>query len=145
MRPTSSLAVQSDPHVSLEGIRPSQAKADLRQSDSVRLPEHAGPTLGEVALEALISHYGTLKVLTIEAGETDPSFVKREILAGKFNRIAKCGPAAFAAIGAATQEAFGSLESPSSRARRVLRQAIRLLSEVEQFIDYTEDKKAGAA
>lgn len=141
MAPISSAARKSVPHVSLDEIRPTTVKADLAPSDSVRLPEGAGPSLGEVALDALIAYYGSLKALTLEIGETDPSFVKREILAAKFNRLAPIDAGAKAALSRAMNTAYEPLSTPDIRALQTIARIVALMEELRQYAEFNASKR----
>ena len=127
-----SAAVLSDPVRTLDGVRPAQAKAELRGSEPVGSSDAIGP----IARDAVVKHYGSVKAAAITL-DVDPSLLMRELDAGKLGRLDK-DPAAVASVAAALTQAYAPLATPQARGRSVIRNIRRELDELDQAIDATE-------
>lgn len=129
-------ADSSVPVRTLDNIRPSQAKAGLHpthESDLVRSSDGLG--LGDVIVDAVLKHYGSVKAAAISL-RVDPSLMQREFDAGKFARLNDADAAAKAAIADALYQTFGRLEDPKARAVRRMREAVECLKDIEAFLEY---------
>lgn len=121
---------RSDPVCSLDHIRPTPAKAGLKQSDA---SDHS---VVAVTRDALVKHYGSVKAMAFALGEVDPSLMNREFDAGKLARVDQfAGPEAKAAIALALTEAFGVLTTPQARIRAAIREMRAKCDEFEQFVE----------
>lgn len=127
MASTVATARSSDPVPSLDGLRPTPAKAGLRG-------DQRGPSVCTVMAEAVIAHYGGSVKEAAFALQVDRSLMMREFKAGDFHRIDALDDVAKAAIFAAVHEAFGPLTTVGARARHLFQQRRKLDQEIEQLV-----------
>lgn len=119
----------------LDAVRPQMAKA----STAVNASQSA---MTDVVRHGLIRACGSLKAAAIEM-DIDQGQLTRDLQSGKFNfeRLERLGVEQKAIVIACLHEEYRPLQSPESHARRVLRQAMALLGEIEQFIDHVEERR----
>lgn len=113
---------------SIDDLKPRMAKAKLH-TQSAAIP------LTAVVKEALIRHHGSLKAAAIMM-QIDPGQLTRDLQTGDFKLKKLDGDLeAIVAIAHALYDAFGQLDSPAARVRRVLREIHERLAEVEQYVE----------
>lgn len=130
------IADRSDLVGSLDTLRPTPAKAGLSRtgvSDSVGSSDGIG--LGALIKDAVIKHYGSVKAAAISLN-VDPSLMVREFEAGKIARLEQADPQVKAAIAGALFEAFGQLEDPKARTKRLATDVIAAMHEILAFLEY---------
>lgn len=102
MRPTVANAPSSFPVLDPECLGRRQVKATLKSPTS-------DFTLGSVIWEVLVKEHGSVKAAAFTMGNTDPSFLRRQILDGTLTikKLFEADPRALAAFGEFLVEQYG--------------------------------------
>lgn len=127
----------------------SRTVSNAPSSDPLRLPdtfgapalkvgmESDGIGIGSVVFEALVQHFGTVKVLAFELGQADPSQVRAEIKAGDFRRLDKhAKPAVRAVVAEAVQSAYGKNYSVDDDAEQTVAMLFALATRLAQYVAF---------
>ena len=120
----------------LDAVRPQMAKVE----PSVNASQLA---MSDVVRDGLIRACGSLKAAALTMG-IDQGQLTRDLQSGKFNfdRLDRLSADEKAVVISCLADEYRPLTSPVIRARALVRQAVRVLAEIEQFIDYIEARKS---
>lgn len=128
----------SDPVRDLENFRPEAIKAGrypTSQSDPVGSADSLGPAIGEVAAEAVVAHYGSVKAAAIDLKNVDPTLMMRELRAGKLGRLDDADDQTVkAAVFQALHKAFPASD-PKARALQIVRDCQRRLEQLAEVVN----------
>jgi hypothetical protein len=127
--------LKSDPVRTLDGIRPTMAKAEVERSDQVGSSDHIGPAFGRVVFQAVVDYFGSVKAAAIALGGValDPSFMKREFEKGRLGLLLDAEDGCKHAIGNALRVAFESTDRHAV-VRRELREIRNRCDRLEELI-----------
>lgn len=128
-------ATRSTEHKGLDGVRPQMAKASAPVNRSQS-------SMTDVVRDGLIRACGSLKAAAIDM-DIDQGQLTRDLQSGKFNfdRLERLAPEHKAIVISCLHEEYRAVTSPYAHARAVIRQAMKLLGEMEQFIDHVEERR----
>lgn len=119
---------------SLDSLRPSPAKAGLRESTPIN-PVNGGQRPVTEIVSGVI-RVGSQKAAAIDMG-IDPAQLTRQLQSGHLTiaRLDALGPDTLARIGKELVEKFGPLSDPKDRARQTCDQIQALVNEIRQYIE----------
>lgn len=132
----------SDPVRSLDGIRPTSAKAGLPSETAGRPSDQIGLSYTEAQHAAILSYYGSVKATAYALGEgakparskLDESLMQREFRAGNFARFDAADQMAKASVAARLNAVFGDLTNPRDFALRAIEEVEDRLRTIRQIV-----------